>query len=101
MHILVSPPIHPTIHNLYTIPVLFLHVCVTYLFGLEDASRSDHRFIHCSFFVIAVCRFPDFTSEGLLHQFICSVRKGKVGGDFIALVERALQAEASAKDNGN
>ena len=53
-----------------------------------------------AFSFMNLTRFPDFTSEELLRQFIGSVQKGKANGDFMALAERALQAEESTQDNG-
>ena len=44
-------------------------------------------------------RFPDFTSEDVLMQFSGSIKKGKAGGDYQALVERALKAELAEDNN--
>ncbi|XP_068755853.1 uncharacterized protein [Montipora capricornis] len=54
----------------------------------------------CESWEEALERFPDFTSEELLQQFIGSVHKRKADREFLALIERALQAEVSVHDNG-
>lgn len=54
----------------------------------------------CESWEEALERFPDFTSEELLQQFIGSVHKRKADREFMALIERALQAEVSVQDNG-
>ncbi|PFX18003.1 hypothetical protein AWC38_SpisGene17665 [Stylophora pistillata] len=44
-------------------------------------------------------RFPHFTGREVLQPFISTVKKGKAIAEFMALVERALQAEVAEEDN--
>ena len=45
-------------------------------------------------------RFPHFTEDDVLQPFVSTVRKWKASAEFMALVERALQAEVAEEDNG-
>lgn len=45
-------------------------------------------------------RFPHFTGDDVLQPFVSTVKKGKASAEFMALIERALQAEVAEEDNG-
>ncbi|XP_015761745.1 PREDICTED: uncharacterized protein LOC107340856 [Acropora digitifera] len=55
----------------------------------------------CKSWEEAVERFPDFTSDDLLKQFSGSIKKGKAGTDYQALIERALKTELAEDDSGH